>query len=622
MASGNGNEGMLRRMVKMVATPARDLMTSRPSDAGPSQFADLEKAELKAMIERKRRNDFVRKRELDMLRRIRREGLSAEQAQALGASSRIDDSDVKVTNLPFTPEQGVKAKIDAIEQQMVGFTVGNSSARISTTPAKDPSSGGALPTRQLATPMPVPMSNDATTRPVPNWQESGLPATDSTLRGKTLPPGVQLPVLHDTLSPPIPPAGTPSPSAGRSKKAAGSGTTKTHTRGEQAHPHVAPQNSMLDSLPPALSPLGGMGAAVEVSEIAHDQDLDEAVIAFANADFGQCERTLVQLTSHGGARHKHNDTWLVLFDLYRATGQQSHYETLANDYVLRFQRSAPQWFSLPKLVADSTGGSREQSNKEQRVSWSAKTDLDLDAVGLLHSQTLQQPLPWILDWSRLKHIDIDAAGRLFNLLKDWAKQPLQMQWLGLDQLLQVLVEAAPVGVRDADPAYWMVRMEILRLINRPDQFDEVAIDYCVTYEVSPPSWEATKCTVRPGGASAYAQTAPLSVLSEAITTIQDAGDGQAGHSMTSLELSGQLAGDIGPLLATLDRRLRNATAVRISCALLIRVDFIAAGDLLNWVISKRSEGRQIRFTDVHRLVALMFGAMGIIEHAQVSLRQA
>jgi hypothetical protein len=115
----------------------------------------------------------------------------------------------------------------------------------------------------------------------------------------------------------------------------------------------------------------------------------------------------------------------------------------------------------------------------------------------------------------------------------------------------------------------------------------------------------------------------MSLLSEAVTTVHGPEDeGKGGLSMTSLELSGQLSGDIGEMLAMLDRRIGLARAVRISCALLIRVDFIAAGDLLNWVISKRSEGRETRFTDVHRLVALMFGAMGIVEHTQVELRNA
>ena len=41
------------------------------------------------MIERKRRNDFVRKREFDVLRKVRREGLSPEQLAALGGSSKL-----------------------------------------------------------------------------------------------------------------------------------------------------------------------------------------------------------------------------------------------------------------------------------------------------------------------------------------------------------------------------------------------------------------------------------------------------------------------------------------------------------------------------------------------------
>ncbi len=72
------------------------------------------------MIERKRRNDFVRKREFDMLRKVRREGLSGEQLAALGGSSRIDDSEPRTTETPARQDAGVKAKIDEIEQQMVG----------------------------------------------------------------------------------------------------------------------------------------------------------------------------------------------------------------------------------------------------------------------------------------------------------------------------------------------------------------------------------------------------------------------------------------------------------------------------------------------------------------------
>src|SRR3954453_9123528 len=115
--------GLFRRMARKVAAPARELvgMAPRDTDVRPTEF---DKAEMKAMIERKRRNDYVRKRELDMLRRIRREGLSGEQAAALTLQpSRLDEVEGRQTQ--SSPQNsGIKAKIDAIERQMVGASAG------------------------------------------------------------------------------------------------------------------------------------------------------------------------------------------------------------------------------------------------------------------------------------------------------------------------------------------------------------------------------------------------------------------------------------------------------------------------------------------------------------------
>ena len=80
-------------------------------------------------------------------------------------------------------------------------------------------------------------------------------------------------------------------------------------------------------------------------------------------------------------------------------------------------------------------------------------------------------------------------------------------------------------------------------------------------------------------------------------------------------------GDISATLQRLDKEVGVASVISVSCTLLIRVDFIAAGDLLNWVLTRRNEGRSVSFIDAHRLVALFFGAMGINEHARIVVRQ-
>src|SRR3989338_7744317 len=110
--------GFLRKVARFVANPTTDWteLDAPSAGSGESEYA---KTEIKAMIERKRRNDFVRKRELDMLRKIRREGLSPDNALALSSPSNMDP-DSRPQSSSTRSDAAVKAKIDEIELQMVG----------------------------------------------------------------------------------------------------------------------------------------------------------------------------------------------------------------------------------------------------------------------------------------------------------------------------------------------------------------------------------------------------------------------------------------------------------------------------------------------------------------------
>ncbi len=618
------NESFFRKVVRFVANPATDWndLHSRQED---TKELELEKSELKAMIERKRRNDFVRKREFDMLRKIRREGLSPEQLAALGGSSRLDDSEARASEAAQRPD-GVKAKIDEIEQQMVGDGGFSPSSRGRSNGGYDSSRSGASTVGlSSSAPAPAPLGAldfDAPSPSRPARGDFGTPAP------APLGAGAMIPDI------PLPPAAAPAPVqvvSGLPPLAPLSAVSFEPPSAPEPEPPRPPASAGVPM--PQVNTDFGNPFAVEVSEVMHDPELDEAVIAFANADFSQCEEALQRLTSPSGERAQHAETWLVLFDLYRATGQQQRFESLALDYAQQFGWSAPQWYSLPKLVADklaeeplfpsaaSSSGANSQLGGD--VGWVCPDHLDIEAVARLRSQTLQMPLPWVFDWSGLRYIDPEAAMQLSTIFRLWSGQQLEMRWMAGDRLFQVLQEAAPTGVRDADPAYWLTRLDALRLANRADQFDEAAIDYCVTYEVSPPSWEPTRCTVHISGGATSTRTPPLSMISDVSTSFLESGlsDDSGGVEAAHVELSGQLIGDIGDTLAKLQSELGAAPLVSVSCARLIRVDFIAAGDLLNWVLARRGEGRTVSFVDLHRLLALFFGAMGINEHARVQVRK-
>ena len=643
MADPKDGESFFRKVVRFVANPATDWseVATRQDDN-----QDLERSELKAMVERKRRNDFVRKREFDTLRKLRRDGLSPEQLAALGGSSRIDDSEVRLDGGGNTRNDvGVKAKIDEIEQQMVGEHGQRDAPQRRQAPVRRPAPPAAPqhPADFYSAPT-EPVSFDAMrTGARPPAQAAGTESLHPSLDHlPPLPPlqdddfpSVQAPVTMGSGMAPLrpPPAGrVATPGSGvamppDSVRGGRSGAFTPAPGGNQAMPALPPLNA-----PPAAglpkvdvnfdANFNDNGRfAVEVTEVVNDPELDEPVIAFANADFNHCEQALVALCRAGAPRFDHAETWHVLFDLYRATGQQGKFDSLSLAYAHQFGRSSPQWYSLPKRVSDAAADERPDTRGVKGdIGWVSPALMDADAVARLRSATLQLPLPWVLDWNALQRIEPEAAAHLQLLFRQWAPQPIDMRWLGAERLLSTLQEAAPTGVRDADPAYWMARLEALRLSNRPDQFDEAAIDYCVTYEVSPPSWEPARCQVRASSATLSTTPPPLSMVGEVSSSFLESGlhdDGHAGLQVTTVELSGQLAGDISGTLAQLDRKLGAATLVHVSCARLIRVDFIAAGDLLNWVLSRQTENRSITFIDAHRLVALFFGAMGINEHARV-----
>lgn len=174
-------------------------------------------------------------------------------------------------------------------------------------------------------------------------------------------------------------------------------------------------------------------------------------------------------------------------------------------------------------------------------------------------------------------------------------------------------------------------MEALRVTHRPDDFELAALDFCVTYEVSPPAWDSARCEYKPidaqGGVMSgqaiigdvYRDSMPSSLSSIEGDTQMDGPSSQMSN-LLSVELSGQVQGDAIAVLDKLEAKLMGADMMLISCSKLIRVDFSAAGTLLNWVSAREAENRAVQFSDVNRLVAAFFNVIGITEHARVMVR--
>ena len=594
MATSKDNRGFFRRVAKFVTNPATQ-WGEVEEDAPPpevSRQSEAAKSELKEMIERKRRNDFVRKRELDLLRKLRRDGLSSEQLATLGQAADIADSDILVEP-PVKADAHVKTKIDEIEQQISAESQLGSKRAAIVADAEVPTEPMKLNTRpgaaRIDTQVGVP-------RTVIEPRPRAKPAADTAARS----------VLRTPFMPRTPPDAAAAPGA--------------PAYGPLRTPFVPRVAAAAASRLGSLGRWSGFGQSLglEVNEARPDPELDAAVIAFANADPAFCEQSLEALIGPGGSRCDQPATWRVLLDFYRAVGQQSGFEALAADFSARFGVAAPRWLSIPQAL-----GEAQRGGGVARVHWHVPASLDASTLAQLPARAERWSLPWVIDWRELQRIEPDAQPALSALFRRWSDRRIDMRWLGGEHLLKLLEAASPPGDATADRSCWQARLDAMRMLHKPAGFDDVAVDYASTFQTATPAWERAVCRVRfvddlTPNPKTDTTLGEMTTAFVETTLVEDADHG----AVAQVELAGELVGDISLLMARIDQQIGVATKISISCHLLVRVDFLASGDLLNWVIAKHGENRQLSFVSAHRLVAMFFGAMGIDEYASIVVDEA
>ena len=619
MSKDDSNRGFLSKVVKFVRHPTTSWsdLDTRSTD-GESEYS---KAALKEMIERKRRNDFVRKREFDMLRKIRSREASGEGGQGVRPS-------FFQSSLPSKPDDRAMTlkKIDEIEAQMSMQWWKTKGPDSLVTTGSSLSTGGTPLDRKAekgkaAAPVPDkkrvnPQYNETEASPL---HDGELLEAESEPTSASAPPApARIPTLRESVPP---------PKAG-------------------PEPAPAPVTARTTGLMAATNhgSLGGGGGrsgsgsvfsashfyALDVHEIAQDPEVEEAAIRFANGDDAGAEQGLKDTIAEGGPRENQLDDWLALFDLYRATGQLAPFESQAVDFVNRFGRSAPQWYDMPELVSAMTGRVYKPSSATARAVWVCDPELDAHAVGTLQNVLLRATQPWVLDWTEVESIDVKAARALLGMFTLWGDQDVELCFLGATPLRELLKQITPSGRRDIEQLWWELRMAALRVMNRPDEFELTALDFCVTYEVSPPGWERPRCHFQALSGGVPDPDEGSSVLSDVVMEQVPSGfsGGDSGvdgpntefNQLGLVELSGEIRGDPQATLEDLEHRLQGADVMIISCRNLIRVDFSAAGTLLNWVTSHHTSGRLVQFVDAHRLVSAFFHVIGITEYAKVVVR--
>ena len=552
-------DGFLAKVARLVRRP----VSAWPDiDSGPSTGGLSDKQALKEAIERKKRNDFVRKREFDMLRAIRQREQGARDREARPSffqssqpargdgremtKRKIDEIEAQMSTHWWQQKPGDDRVPERLQAPRTGAEPAapahlQAQAYDTTSDWSGTVQGAQLPTQPAAEDMWPVVSRPARKRPASTEGPSSLPVTFGDDLGSQ--PG-------DTL----------------------------------------PRSPGVDT----STPTGWAGLAQEICRTV--PALEAAAVHFINHDLVQTERLLKDAVSQSAQGENRQLACSVLLDFYRVTGRQADFEAGRTAWGGEGSNvSAMAWRPLTEAAPAETAAADGWP-----VAWVCPGQLDARAVTSLQGYLAAPAAAHALDWSALGATNHDTAAQLLAVLERHAEGGGVLHWVGHQHLRRRLQASTPSGRRENHAVWWKLRLAVLRLLGHQDEFDLTALDYCVTYGVTPPDWSLTRCS-----SELHDRWPP---------------EGDSVSPPPALPLGGQLRGDPSALLAALEAQAGGTEVLHIDCSGLQHVDLVAAGALLQWGKALQGRGRRAVLDRLHRLLAISLHVVGVDETLQLRVR--
>jgi anti-anti-sigma regulatory factor len=347
----------------------------------------------------------------------------------------------------------------------------------------------------------------------------------------------------------------------------------------------------------ALAHCAGM-VEVQETDAGVSAVYEEAAVLYANGNVDDAEKVLnAVLEQPDGAGE---GLWMMLLDLYRLTGQRQKFETRVLDYATRFERSPPPWEDLSSQRPSTRGDTVPLVNLSGALNAQSATQFQqIDVIGRKGGAIR-------IDVGRLRSMDDTGCKLFFQLLRQLAVERVKVNLLGSSQLATMLAGQVKPGEAENREA-WLLLLEMLQYSGDQERFEELAVDYAVTFEESPPSWEPKAQQVMTAG------VAPMKAAPEAPAPVVE-------PAPAGFRLDGEISGAQADVIRKLAAYAADKHSVEVDCAGLRRIDFVSTGTLFNILATLQAQGKLVVLQNVNAMVAALLRVMGIDQVAQVMLR--
>jgi anti-anti-sigma regulatory factor len=336
----------------------------------------------------------------------------------------------------------------------------------------------------------------------------------------------------------------------------------------------------------------GSGATAE----SHSA-VEEAAILYANERVTEAVAALSGfITENASSRELH--PWLLLFDLYQTQNMKQPFDELSMDFVVRFERSAPVWEGPRQAVSAAQAAPKSNAASSVQFKGQISATQVADIARMLKLAEADGGVK--LDLAAAKGIDPDMAAELATALQSIRRSKKRITVTGANEFALAIKKSSECETR-REKNCWALLFELYQVLGLQNEFEDAAVDYAVTFELSPPSWEALPETV---------QTAAVEPEAQETSAAPDL-----------FNIAGVLSSSTDYQLRDLERYAESRTEIQIDMAGATRVDFVTVGAFINTLIMLNQKGKQVTISGANEMIHALFDVMGVTEYATVMRRK-
>ncbi|MEQ1667013.1 MAG: hypothetical protein ABL868_01025 [Sulfuriferula sp.] len=369
----------------------------------------------------------------------------------------------------------------------------------------------------------------------------------------------------------------------------------------------------------AVKPKGKEQAIADIdaktfTEQRFDEDLtsDSIIVTEMESQFPMGVEDAAMLYANGRAEDAVNSVkmllhsspdeellWFLLFDLYWVGNHQAAFERLALDYAQQCEKSPPMW-QASKPAPKVSSINQPATTEGQLFSLKGSLDMHMaDRIALLQEAARKGSIQ--LDLSGINALTPEGAGLLQAALVKLQKQQAMLQIASgafIDLLQQYIVHPEN---NNCEP--WLLLLQLYQIQGKEAEFEDLAVEFAIRFEVSPPSWEMPK------------------QLAVAVAEVVEAPAESQVEQHSVFRMSGTINSASGAVFDAFKQFAAQHPDIELDMYDVDRVEFASVGLFMDALMALIPTGKNVTITGTNMMVRVLLITMGIDQMATIAPRK-